>query len=94
MVNWAKAQRESGKLLKEIDADDIYDQLATIAAYLNQLTNAAGKSVSRQWGRARHLVADTAHDAEETMHDNLAASLIIAVGLGVAIGYLFGRRSE
>ena len=33
-------------------------------------------------GHARNLVANTAHDAEGTIKDNLAASLILAVGLG------------
>ncbi len=94
MVNRGTAQRESARLLKTLDADDLYDQLDTIGAYLKQLTNAVGKTANRQWGRARHLMADTAHDAEGTMKDNLAASLIIAIGLGVAIGYLFGRSSE
>ncbi len=39
-------------------------------------------------GSRADVAIDSAHDAEGTMKDNLAASLIIAVGLGVAIGYL------
>jgi hypothetical protein len=39
-------------------------------------------------------VADTAHDAEATMKDNLDASLILALGLGMLIGYMIRRSSE
>jgi hypothetical protein len=39
-------------------------------------------------------VADTAHQTEEMMKDNLAASLILAVGLGVFVGYMIRRGSE
>ena len=94
MVSLAKATRKSDKFLKELDADDLYDQLNTMGAYLKELTGAVGKMANRQWGRARDLVADTAHDAEGTMKDNLGASLIIAVGLGVVIGYMIGRSSH
>jgi hypothetical protein len=93
-MNWVKAERRSGKFLKELDADDFYDQLDIIGSYLKQLTSAFGKTASRQWGRARDVAIDSAHDAEGAMKDNLAASLIIAVGLGVVIGYMFGRSSE
>ena len=55
---------------------------------------AFGKTADRQWGRSRDLAIDTAHDAEGTIRDNLAVSLIIAVGLGVAIGYMIGGSSE
>ena len=94
MVNWAEAQRKSGRILKDLDPEDLYDQLDAIGGYLKQLTSAFGKTANRQWGRTRDLAIDTAHDAEGTMRDNLAASLIIAVGLGVVIGYMFGRSSE
>ena len=56
-----------------------------------KLTSGFGKTTSRQFGRARDVVADTAHDEEATMKDNLAASLILAVGLGMIIGYMIGR---
>jgi hypothetical protein len=94
MVNWLKAQHKSGRFLKELDSDELYDQLNAIGSYLNQLTSAFGKTANRQWGRARDLAIDTAHDAEGTMRDNLAASLIIAIGLGVALGYMIGRSSD
>jgi hypothetical protein len=93
MASWVGAERKR-RSLKEIDIDDLYDQLESLGAYLKDLTGAFGKTASRQFGRARDVVADTAHDAEETMKDNLAASLILAVGLGMLIGYMIRRRSE
>jgi hypothetical protein len=85
---------KSGRFLKELDSEGLYDQLDTIGGYLKQLMKAFGKTADRQWGRSRDLAIDTAHDAEGTIRDNLAASLIIAVGLGVAVGYMIGGSSE
>jgi hypothetical protein len=93
MVSWASLERK-GSSSKELDVDELYDQLSTMGAYIKQLTGAFGKVANRRWGHARALVAGTAHDAEETINDNLAASLIIAVGLGVLIGYMIRRGSE
>jgi hypothetical protein len=94
MLSWSGTERKRGGSLKEFHVADLYDQLDTIGAYLKELTGAFGKQANRQWGRARHLVVDTARDAEETMEDHLAASLIIAVGLGVLVGYMIGRSTK
>ena len=94
MVSWSGAERQSGGLLKEVHVADLYDQLEAIGTYLRELTGPFGKAANRQWGRARHFVADTAHDAEQTMEDHLAASLIIAVGVGVLVGYMIGRSTK
>ena len=82
MIDWPKAERKSASFLRELDADNLHDQLDTIGAYLKELTNAFSKMAHRQWGRARYVVADV----EERMKDNLTASLILAVGLGVLVG--------
>jgi hypothetical protein len=94
MVSWSGAERKSGGFLKEVHVTDLYDHLDTIGAYLKELTGAFGKLANRQWGRGRHLVAETARDAEETMEDHLAASLIIAIGVGVLLGYMIGRATK
>jgi hypothetical protein len=91
MLSWSGTERKLGGSLKEVHVADLYDQLDTIGAYLKELTGTWGRMANRQWGRARHRVADTAHDAEQTMEDHLAASLIIAIGLGVLVGYMIGR---
>jgi hypothetical protein len=93
MASWVGAERKSGSL-KEFDVGDLYDQLESLGTYLKELTGAFGKTARRQFGRAQDVVADTAHDAEETAKDNLAASLILAVGLGILIGYMIRRSSE
>ena len=59
-----------------------------------RLSSGLGKNASRQFGRARAYASDTAQDAEEMMKDNLAASLVLAVGLGVLVGYFIRRGSE
>ena len=35
-----------------------------------------------------------AQEAEELMKDNLAASLVLALGLGLVVGYLIRRSTE
>ena len=94
MVSWSRAERKAGEFIKELDTDDLYDQLDNMRTYLKELTGAFGKIANRQWGRARGLPVDSAHDTEDLMKDNLAASLILAVGLGVFIGYMIRRGSE
>jgi hypothetical protein len=94
MVSSSRAERKAGEFIKELDTDDLYDQLDSMRTYLKELTGAFGKIANRQWGHARELAVDTAHDTEDLMKHNLAASLILAVGLGVFIGYMIRRGSE
>jgi hypothetical protein len=94
IMAWGKAEHKAGRFLKELDADDVYDQLDTMRDYLKELTGAFGKIAGRQLSQARHFASDTAHDAEETMKDNLGASLVLAVGLGVLVGYMIRRGTE
>ena len=62
--------------------------------YVTEAHVEARQGASRQFGRARDYASDAAHDAEEAMRDNLAASLVLAVGLGVVVGYFIRRGSE
>ncbi len=94
MTSWGRTEQKASQLLKELDADDLHDQLDAMRAYLKELTGSFGKIANRQWGRAAELATDTAHDAEETMRDNLAASLVVALGVGVLVGYMIRRGSE
>jgi hypothetical protein len=93
-LDWTQAEHRSGKFLKKLDSDELYDQLNTIGSYLNQLRAAFGKMAKRQWGPARDRAINAVHDTEGAMRDNIAASLIVAIGLGVALGYLIGRSSD
>ena len=94
MLNLAKAERKAARLVNNLDVDDLYDQIETLRSYVAELSSGLGKNASRQFGRARAYASDTAHDAEQVMKDNLAASLVLAVGLGVLVGYFIRRGSE
>ena len=94
MLNLAKAERKVARLVNNLDVDDLYDQIETLRSYVAELSSGLGKNASRQFGRARSYASDTVHDAEEVMKDNLAASLVLAVGLGVLVGYFIRRGSE
>jgi ElaB/YqjD/DUF883 family membrane-anchored ribosome-binding protein len=95
MLGLARAERKASRFVNDnVDVDEIYEQLNTLRDYVTELTSSAGKGASRQFGRARDYASDAAHDAEEVMKDNLAASLILAVGLGVVVGYFIRRGTE
>jgi hypothetical protein len=52
----------------------------------------AARRIAPQSGRGRAV--DTDQEAEELMKENLAASLVVAVGVGVLVGYLIRRGTE
>jgi ElaB/YqjD/DUF883 family membrane-anchored ribosome-binding protein len=95
MLGLARAERKASRFVKDnVDVDDIYEQLNTLRDYVTELTSSAGHGASRQFGRARDYASDAARDAEEAMRDNLTASLLLAVGLGMVVGYFIRRGSE
>jgi ElaB/YqjD/DUF883 family membrane-anchored ribosome-binding protein len=94
MINFAKAERRASKLVSHLDIDDVYDQLDNLRAKVNELSPTLGSNAGRQFDRARAYASDTAREAEEVMKDNLVASLMLAVGLGLIIGYLIRGGGE
>jgi len=97
MVSLTRAERKAARLVrnvKDIDLDDLHDQLENLRGYVNELSQSIGKSASRQYGRARAYTSQAAKDAEELMRDNIAASLILVLGLGLVVGYLIRRSTE
>jgi hypothetical protein len=76
------------------DIEDLYDQFDSLREYVQELSASMGKSASRRYGRARDFASEAARETEEAMKDNLAASLILAVGLGVLLGYFLRRSTE
>lgn len=94
MVSLARAERKAARFVKDLDIDDVYDQLDTLRAYVHELSQSVGKGASRQFGRARDFASETAHEAEDVMKDNLAASLVLALGLGLVVGYFIRRGTE
>ena len=87
-VDWG---REAGRFLKEIDVKDLQEQLDSLRDYLRDLTGSFSKIANRQWRSTRDRALDTAKETEEIMRDNLAVSLVVALGLGIVIGYLVRR---
>jgi ElaB/YqjD/DUF883 family membrane-anchored ribosome-binding protein len=95
MLGLARAERKASRFVKEnVDIDEIYDQLNTLREYVTELTSSAGRGASRQYGRARDYASEAAQEAEEMMKDNLAASLLLAVGVGILVGYFIRRGSD
>jgi hypothetical protein len=95
MMSLARAERKAARFVKDnLAIDDLYDQLDSLRDYVQELSGGVGKNASRQLSRARDLASDAAREAEETMKDNLAASLILAVGLGIVVGYFLRRGAE
>ena len=94
MVSLARAERKAARHVKDIDVEDLYDQLDNLRDYVGQLAQNVGKSANRQYGRARDYASETAQEAEDLMKDNLAASLILALGLGLVVGYFIRRSTE
>ena len=97
MVSLTRAERKAATLMrdvKDIDLDDLYDQLENLRDYAHQLSQSIGKSASRLYGRARAYTSQAAKEAEELMKDNIAASLILIIGLGLVVGYLIRLSTE
>ncbi|MGH6825853.1 hypothetical protein [Methyloceanibacter sp.] len=94
MMSWGRAEDKAGRFLKELDAQELNDQLGAVRDYLRDLTGSFSKIANRRLGYARGHATDTVHEAEELMKGNLAASLVVALGVGVLVGYLIRRGTE
>jgi len=90
-MSWVDRGRDAGRFLKETEVKDLQEQLDAVRDYLRDLTTSFSKIANRQWGHARGRAIDTVQEAEEMMKDNLAASLVVALGVGVLVGYLIRR---
>jgi ElaB/YqjD/DUF883 family membrane-anchored ribosome-binding protein len=93
-MSWVDRGRDAGRFLKETEVKDLQEQLDAVRDYLRDLTTSFSKIANRQWGHARGRAIDTVQEAEEMMKDNLAASLVVALGVGVLVGYLIRRGTE
>ena len=89
--NW---DRETGRLLKKIDIPELSDQLDTVRDYLQELTSSFRKIAIRQWRSTRDRTLDTVQETSEIMKDNPAVSLVMALGVGLLIGYLIRRGTN
>jgi ElaB/YqjD/DUF883 family membrane-anchored ribosome-binding protein len=89
--NW---DRETARLLKKIDIPELSDQLDTVRDYLQELTSSFSKIANRQWRSTRDRTLDRVQETSEIMKDNPAVSLVMALGVGLLIGYLIRRGSN
>ena len=93
-MNWGRSEDRASRYLKELEVQDLSEQLDSLRSYVKDLTGSFGKIANRQWGRARHRALDAAEEAEEVMKDHLTASLIVALGIGILVGYMIRRGTE
>ncbi len=94
MLGWPKAERRASRLVTNVDLEDLHDQLDTLRTYIHDLSENGGHRADRGLGRARHFATEAAHEAEAAVKDNLAASLVLALGLGLVVGYFIRRGTE
>jgi len=92
MGSWLDFDRS--KSSRSVDFSDIAEQLSAAASYLGQLTQNFGKRTNARLDRARDVLSDAALDAEENLRDHVVVSLVVAAGVGLVVGYLFGRGSN
>ena len=93
-MSWVDRTRDAGRSLKDIDLKEVQEKLDSLGDYLSNLAASTSKVATRQWHGTRKQALGTAHEAEEMMKENLAASLVLALGIGVLIGYLIRRGSR
>jgi ElaB/YqjD/DUF883 family membrane-anchored ribosome-binding protein len=93
-MSWVDRGRDAGRFLKEIEVKDLEEQVDAMRDFLRDLTASFSKIANRQWGHARGRAVDTVQEAEEMIKENFAASLVVALGVGVLVGYLIRRGTE
>lgn len=84
----------SEKKSSYLDPEDYYEQLDHMRAALKDMARSFGKVASKRGSEARSYALTTAEDAEEMMKDHLAASMLLALGVGVAVGFFLLRSSK
>ena len=93
-MSWVDRGRDAGRFLKEIEVKDLQEQVDAVRDFLRDLTASFSKIANRQRGHAPGRAVDTVQEAEEIMKENLAASQVVALGVGVLGGYLIRRGTE
>ena len=73
------------------DTQELAEQLETIRAEVQSLTNTVGRIANKQLGRAQDKAVEAASQAEEAIRQNPLQAVAIAVGLGFLFGVLTRR---
>ncbi|MEG6508566.1 hypothetical protein V6C03_06245 [Methyloligella sp. 2.7D] len=90
MLNLHREQKPSHL----IDTDELYAELDALRRSVNSLTHSFGDTASHRAAKARAFASEKAEEAEDLMKDHLAASVLIALGLGALVGFLIGRSTD
>ena len=94
MALWGNIEPAANRLIKDINTDELQNRLDQMREQLGSLTRTFRRNAGRQVGWAHRAATDTVDEIEDAMKDHLAASLVLALGLGVVVGYLIRRGSE
>lgn len=70
-----------------IGSDEIHAELNAMRSTLRSLSQALAQASRRRAGTMRSYASETVDEAEEVMKEHLAASVLLAAGLGVLVGY-------
>jgi ElaB/YqjD/DUF883 family membrane-anchored ribosome-binding protein len=93
-MSWVDRGRDARRSWREIEVKDLQQPLDSLRDYLGNLMAAINKIANPQWRDARGRALDSAQEAEELMKENLAASLVVALGLGILVGYLIRQGTR
>lgn len=94
MTIWGNIEPAANRLIKDINTDELQDRLDQMREQIGSLTRTFRRNAGRQVGWARNAATDTVDEIEDAMKDHFAVSLVLALGLGVVVGYLIRRGSE
>jgi ElaB/YqjD/DUF883 family membrane-anchored ribosome-binding protein len=90
----ATSLKKASRSLKEIEIKDVQEQLDSLRGYLGDLTTSISKIAKSRWRDVRGRTFDTVQEAEAVMKENLAASLVVALAVGILVGYLIRRGAD
>ncbi len=85
MLGWSEPKS------RYVDPEELYDQLAHLKSQVRDLRQQAGSVASDRARQARDYAFGRIDDAEELVKDNVGASLLLALGVGLAVGFLLRR---
>ena len=94
MALWEDIEPAANRFIKDINTEELQDRLDQMREQIGSLTRTFRRNAGRHAGWAHNAATGTVDELEDAMKDHLAASLVLALGLGVVVGYLIRRGSE
>jgi hypothetical protein len=93
-MSWVDRGRDAGRSSREIDVKDLQEQLDSVRDHLRDLTASFTQGGQSPMGPRARARPRHGQEAEDLMKENLVASLVVALGLGILVGYLIRRGAE